>query len=322
MKRFAKKALPLAVAAAMIPGFAAAEGAMVNGFADIGYTIKNDSATTTEGLFLANGELDITAAPADGVSVRMDIDVGLATDAAASSVNLEQAYFAWGATEGVTVLGGLFNNPIGAEAEDTTDVSFTTKGVVYNTLNHQTTLYGDSVAGLAAAAAVGPATITVAYLDDLQLTPEENSIAVVVNASPIEGLDVEFGYATQDNDVPANGGAGDVTNINLSYATPVEGLSVGLDYLMPAEVMDSAYEISANYAMGAIGFGLRFEGVTYAEGDEETNSRTTINVSYQVASNLLARLEMADGTVDETQVTGIDGIAADNTTTLQLIASF
>ncbi len=314
MKRFTKKALPLAIAAAMVPGFASA--AEVSGFADIFYNVSSDSAPTTDGLFTANGEVDITAAPADGVTVRMDIDTSLATDGTASSVNLEQAYFAWGVTEGVTVLGGVFNNPIGAEAEDAPDINFNTHGVVYNVLNNQTALYGDSVAGLAGAFAVGPATITIAYLDDIALTPEENSIAVVVNLAPMEGLDLEVGYVTQKDDVTA---AGNVANFNLSF-TGVENLTLGLDYLMPSEIIDSAYEVSALYNFGAVGVGVRLEDVAYAAGD--SNSRTTLRVSYQVASNLTAALDISDGTVDVAGVSSVDGIAADGATTLELIATF
>ena len=317
MKRFTKKALPLAIAAAMVPGFASA--AEVSGFADVFYNVASDTNPTGDGLFTANGEIDVTAAPADGVSVRMDIDTSLATDANASSVNLEQAYFAWGVTEGVTVLGGIFNNPIGAEAEDAPDINFNTHGVVYNVLNHQTALYGDSVAGLAGAFAVGPATITVAYLDDIGLVAEENSVALVVNATPVEGLDVEVGYVTQKNDVAANGGAGNVANFNLSY-TGVENLTLGLDYLVPSEIIDSAYEVSALYSFGAVGVGLRLEDVAYAAGD--SNSRTTLRVSYQVASNLTAAIDYADGTTDVAGVSGVDGIVADAETTLELIATF
>ncbi|HGX92473.1 MAG TPA: hypothetical protein ENK35_04070, partial [Candidatus Tenderia sp.] len=153
MKRFTKKALPLAIAAAMVPGFASA--AEVSGFADVFYNVASDANPTTDGLFTANGEIDVTAAPADGVTVRVDVDLSLASNggANASSIaggpsdsgTLEQAYFAWGVTEGVTVLGGVFNNPIGAEAEDAPDINFNTHGVVYNILDHQTTLAGDNV---------------------------------------------------------------------------------------------------------------------------------------------------------------------------------
>jgi len=318
-----KKLLPLAIAAAMVPGFAAA--ADVSGFTDITYTISDDQTaatpSTTEGKFVANAEVDFSASPADGVTVRVDVDLALAGNGGgnaglsgpADSATIEQAFFAWGATEGVTVLGGVFNNPIGMECGDAPCMWGTQGGVVGNILNNQTTLAGNNVAGLAAAFAVGPATVTVGYLNDLQLADEENSVALVVNYSPMEGLDLELGTATQKT------GAEDVLDLNVSYAIPgVEGLSVALDYLSPDKVIDSAYELMVDYTTGPFGAGVRIENVDYTGGNE--NERTTFHVSYQVASNLVAILEVADG--DVKQAGGVDGIEHDGLTTLELIATF
>ena len=327
MKRFTKKALPLAIAAAMVPGFASA--ADVSGYADIIYTIADDAADNTgvngdnpnNGKFGASGEVDFTASPADGVTVRMDVDLMLDTAGAGNSAVLEQAYFAWGATEGVTVLGGVFNNPIGKESQDDApDIWGTNRGVVANILDNQTALYDNNVAGLAGAFAAGPATVTVAVLNDLGQVDEKNSIAAVVNMTPIEGLDVELGYVTQDNDTTA---AGNVIDLNLAYATPVEGLSVGLDYLSPAEIIDAAYEVTLNYDLAdmGLGFGVRAESVAWAASGVDDSTRTTFRVYYAAASNLTAALEVASGD-DANPMTAVTGIQADNLTTLELIATF
>ncbi len=324
MKRFTKKALPLAIAAAMAPGFASA--ADVSGYTDIIYTIADDAADVpggtnpNNGKFGATGEVDFTASPADGVTVRMDVDLMLDTAGAGNSATLEQAYFAWGATEGVTILGGVFNNPIGKESQDDApDIWGTNRGVVANILDNQTALYENNVAGLAGAFEAGPATITLALLNDLGQVDEKNSIAAVVNVTPIEGLDVELGYVTQDNDTTA---AGNVFDLNLSYTTPVEGLSVGLDYLMPAEIIDAAYEVTLNYDVAdmGLGFGVRAESVTWASGADDS-TRTTFRVYYAAASNLTAAIEVASGD-DANPATAVTGIQADNLTTLELIATF
>ena len=339
MKRFTKKALPLAIAAAMVPGFASA--ADVSGYADIIYTIADDAADVpggtnpNNGKFGASGEIDFTASLADGVTVRMDVDLSLGSTctstfnglAQADSVSctnaaqLEQAYFAWGATEGLTVLGGVFNNPIGKESQnDAPDLWGTNRGVVATILDGQTALYDNNVAGLAGAFAAGPATFTLALLNDLGQVDEKNSFAAVVNLTPIEGLDVEVGYVTQDNDTTA---AGNVIDVNLAYATPVEGLSVGLDYLAPAEIIDAAYEVTLNYDLTdmGLGFGVRAESVAWAASGADDSTRTTFHVSYAAASNLTAILEVASGD-DANPVTAVTGIQADNLTTLELIATF
>ena len=315
----------------MAPGFAAA--ADTSGFVDITYTIADDQAvgvttpSPTEGKFGANGEIDFSASPADGVTVRVDVDLEL-TPGTTGSANLEQAFFAWGATEGVTVLGGVFNNPIGMECGDAPCMWGTNGGVVGNILNHQTALDGNNVAGLAAAFAAGPATVTVGLLNDLQQVNEENSIAIVVNASPIEGLDLEVGYASQadtaTHTTQATGltTAEDVLDVNVSYAIPgVEGLSVALDYLAPGKVIDSAYELMANYSTGPWGFGVRLEEVSWEASGSTDSDRTTFHASYQVASNLTAILEVADGD-NVNPGTAVTGIEADSLTTLELIATF
>lgn len=309
-----KKLLPLAIAAAMAPGFAAA--ADVSGFVDVMYNISNDSAPTTDGSFGAAAEVDFIASPADGVTTRVDVDFNL-TPGATGGADLEQAFFAWGATEGVTVIGGVFNDPIGMECGDAPCMWGTNGGIVGNALNGQTVLNGNNLAGLAVAGDVGPATVTVAYVNELGGMAEENTFALIVNASPAEGLDLELGFATQE----LVGGTEGVTDINGSFAIPgVEGLSVGADILIGSEALDMAYEVMVDFSMDAFGVGLRLEDASYAVGD--SNSRTTIHGSYMIASNLTAVLEVADGTVDNVAMNGVDGIVADSVTTLELIATF
>lgn len=318
-----KTVLSLAIAAAMAPGFAAA--ADVSGFADIGYVISDDKSATgagvtgTEGKFSANGEVDFSASPTDGVTARIDVDLALAsnggnnasglTGGPADSAAIEQAFFAWGVTEGVTVIGGVFNNPIGAEAEDKPEMTFNSHGIVYSVLDDQTALNGDNVAGLAVAGAIGPVTLTAAFLNDLGQVNDENSMALVVNYSPIKGLDLEAGMVTQSDKgtVNAQGGnsAGDVTNFNVVYSPEqVAGLTVGLDYLDADALTDPVYDLWAGYTMDKIGVAVR-------QSDDGTNSDIAFNVSYKVASNLKAALEIESNDVANT-----------DKTTLKLVAKF
>lgn len=325
-----KKLLPLAIAAAMTPGFASA--AEVSGFADIIYTIDDSAADVNggtnpnNGKFTADGEIDFTASPADGVTARIDLDVSIAPLTGASdtdndgnldsagddSASIEQAFFAWGATEGVTVIGGVFNNPIGYEAEDAPDMDFTTHGHVYDTLDGQTALDGDNIAGVAVAGAVGPATVTLAVLNDLGQVDEENSIAAVVNFAPVEGLDLELGYVTQQDDRNDDGiidAAGNVANFNVVYSG-VENLTVGLDYLAPAEIVDSSYDLWAGYSIDAAVIKARYSS-TEIDGADDASTSTTLYLGYQIASNLSVALELRnddDGT-DSTDLTQVEFIA-------------
>jgi len=305
-----KKLIALAVAGVISGYGAAANAAEVSGFAVVDYVLTDDSgapvapATTNakESKFGAQGEIDFTATPADGVTVRMDVDL----DLTAGSGQLEQAFFAWSATESVTVIGGVFNNPIGYEAEDKPDMAFNNHGAVYDVLDGQTALDGDNVAGIAVAGAVGPVTLTGAFLNDISGADEENSIAFIANYSPMEGLDLEVGLVTQD--AAAEG----VTNFNVVY-TGVENLEVGLDYLTADELVDSAYDIWAGYNFGA-GFGVNVRISETEDAAANTTEMTAFNVSYKVASNLKAVLEA--------QSTDVSGGDSSDLTTLKFVATF
>ena len=292
-----KKALPLAVAAAMVPGFAAA--ADTSGYTDVIYTITDENAgvsqVANEDKFTASGEIDVSASPTDGATARVDVDLMLDPAGGGDSAVLEQAFFAWGAPANMTVIGGVFNNPIGYEAEDRPDRTFSTRGYVYSILDGQTALHGNTAAGLPRAARVGPATATIAYLNDLGQTNEENSVAVVINYSPLQGLDLELGFATQADQTQNAASAEDITDFNVVYMpSQVAGLSVGLDYLTTGKIVDAAYDLWAGYDFGnGFGVALRFSDVDYTTASANADAdATSFQVSYQIASNLSTSLEM------------------------------
>ena len=111
----------------------------VSGFADIIYTQTDEAADISgqdnpnEKKFSADAEVDFIVTPADGVTARIDIDFDLATNGGnningggADSGRIEQAFFAWNINEGpLTLVGGVFNNPMGQDAEDAPDINFT-----------------------------------------------------------------------------------------------------------------------------------------------------------------------------------------------------
>jgi len=296
----------MAVAGAM--SFAA-NAADVNGFADIRMNADNEAYQ-----FGAAGEVDFSASQ-DGVSVRVDVDLAMAADdgnGGGNSLNgesgvIEQAFFAAPVASGVTLVGGLFNNPVGMEAQDVTDRNTMSSGMIYGIFDNQTVMYGNNVAGLAAAIDAGMAKVTVGFLNDIGGNPDSagkavNSIAVVVNASVMEGLDVELGHVTQE------AGAGAVTDINLTYAAgPAK---VGFEYLMAEELVDSAIGLNVGYdVMPGLGVALRYETMTPAGGDDETN--TTLAATYAMAKNLDAVVEYTsyDDGVD-TDASGVIGFVA------------
>lgn len=315
----------------------AGDDAQVTGFIDV---IANSDGTL---VFGADGEIDVSK-KMGAVTVRVDADINLAINGGANADNalsgsgqdsgrFEQAYFAWGATEGVTVLGGVFNNPIGQEAEDAPDMDFTSHSVVYNILDHQTVAYGNNVAGLAAAGAVGPATVTVAVVDDIGLATNTKgegklSTAAVVNFSPMKGLDLELGYVSQNDQKVAGVAttAGNVLDINGTFSAGQ--LTVGLDYLSAANIVDSATNLWVGFDVSdKVNVKARYETVAFEGTGVDDATKTTLYATYAIAKNLSAALEHSTGSNDNAGavgalVSGVTGVIDDTTTTIEFIGTF
>ncbi len=303
-----KNMIALAVAAAMVPGFAAAADSKVSGFADIIY-INADEDANVLGLvepkktsaFTANAEVDFESKLSDIVSVRTDVDFNIGGNNGEASAIIEQAFFAASVAEGVTVIGGVFNNPIGWEAEDAPDMYQTPKLLTSEVLDGQTALYGNNIAGVAVAGDLGPVTVTGAVLNDIGGLTDKNSVALVVNATPVAGLDLELGYVTQEDDggvvTAANwpegdlgpGGAGNVTNFNATYKNA--GLTIGAEYMTAEELLDAGISFTANYMFTpAMGATIAYSSLDGDGFGDDADTRIAVAGIWNVADNLTSVL--------------------------------
>lgn len=339
MKMMKKSVIALAIAGALTVSLAAQgdDDVEVSGFIDV---IGDSDAAA---VFGADAEIDVSK-KIGAVTVRVDFDANLADNDGESaggedSGRLEQAFFAWAATEQVTVLGGLFNNPIGQEAEDAPDMDFTSHSVIYNILDDQTGLYGNNVAGVAAAGAIGPAKVTLAVVDDIGFATDEESdlgkglpakegkgktsVALVVNLTPMPGLDLELGYVTQDeqkNNAGDVNTAGNTFDFNAAFNTgPV---TVGLDYLTADNIVDNAANLWLGFDVDEkINLKLRYEVLAFEAKGVDDSTRTTVYATYAIEDNLSVALEWSGGDTDA-DTDGILGIVDDDATTLEFIGTF
>lgn len=303
----------LVVGAALgIHGGVALADVKLNGFADITYMVTDDNSTTggvggTEGKFAANAEADLSASLGARSSFRMDADLALGinggTNAAGvtgdgrqgpkDSTVIEQVYFATKPLPNVTIMGGVFNNPLSWEKEDAPDMYTTSHGQIYNLFDGQTVLYGNNIAGLAAAGTFGPVTVTAALLNDLYQTDEERSAALVVVINPMKGLDVQLGYVTQAKSADsANSlGAGNVLDVNATFKTG--GLTVGAEYMSADDVVDSAMGVTANFAFNET-FGVtgRYDRVSYQITGMDDTTALTVTASAKLDKGLTAAAEI------------------------------
>jgi len=321
-----KNMVAMAVVGALAVPFAAQadEDAEVSGFIDV------IGGTNSNPVFVADGEIDVSKKVGD-VTVRIDADLSLAGNGGASmgsdSGRIEQAFFAWGASDTVTVLGGVFNNPIGQELEDAPDMDFTSHSVVWNILDNQTGLNGNNIAGVAGAAAVGPATVTVAVLDDIGFAANsagdkgKTSVALVASLAPMEGLDVEFGFVTQD-DQKVLGVATTAGNvINLNGAFNAGQFTVGLDFLSAANIVNNAINLWARFDVNdKANVKVRYETVSFEAAGWDNSTKTTVYGTYSINDNLSTALEFSTGSNKTGE--GLTGIVDDSVTTLEFIGTF
>ncbi len=276
----------------------------VSGFADIIWTITDEASdsntaggkNSTEGKFTVDGEVDFASKLTDKISVRVDLDLSMALNTGLNapdtvglpgpkdSAVIEQAFFAWTLEDNLTFLGGVFNNPVGWEAEDAPDLYQTTHSQNWIILDGETALNGNNIAGIALAAVLGPVTVTGALLNDLQQVDEENSIAIVVNATPVTGLDLEFGFVTQDSS------AENVMDINATYTNG--NYTAAIEILTADEVIDNSIMLLGNVSL-PMGFGVtgRIEKVAFDAAGTPDTDVLTIAGTYHAADNLDILLE-------------------------------
>jgi len=338
MQMIKKNMVALAVAGALVSPLAVmADDAEVSGFIDV---IGNSDS---QPVFTANAEVDVSK-KVGAVTVRVDFDANLATNGGTNANNvlegttnanegqdsgrLEQAFFAWAATEQVTVLGGLFNSPVGQELEDSPNINFGSHSALWEILDDQTALYGNNLAGVAAVIETGPAKVTLAVVDDLGLATSgttnkkgKTSTALVVNMAPMAGLDLELGYVTQDDQKgTTTPTAGNVLDFNAAFKTGA--VTLGLDYLAAENLVDSASTFWARYDItDKVAVKARYELVAFEETGIDDSTRTTLYTSYAVEKNLSVALQWSDSDTDVARV-GNFGIMNDSVTLLNIIGKF
>ena len=296
-----KSMIALAVAAATsAPVMVQAAAPEVSGFADIIFTLVDDTAdngtiNTAESQFSADGEIDFKGNLADDVSVRVDLDVDLDVDlGGGQSGDIEQAFFGWGINKDVTLLGGVFNNPVGWEAEDTPDMYQTSHSQNYDILDGQTKLNGNNVAGVAVQGKAGEITLTAALLNDLNQTPEENSFAFVAGFAPSNDLALEVGLVTQD--------AGAETVIDINATLNKDDITFAGELLLASEIIDYSAMALVNMAIPdtAMSATVRGELVSYAADVDDTLALTFAGL-YTVndALGIVAELRYLDGETND-----------------------
>ena len=275
-----------------LAGVANAATTEFSGFADLTYVLSDgisDGTSSTEGKFDVAAELDIETTVDPSISARIDLDFNTSTSSTAGedSGRIEQAFFDWKSKNEIVVKGGVFNNPLGWEAEDAPDLYQVSHGQIYNLWNATTDFYGNNVAGVLVSGTVGPIVLSGGFLNDLAGTPEEQSLMGIVNFTPqnLKGFDFELGFVTQDV------GLETIIDFNMTFEKAM--LLLGGELFLASEVVDYGFGVTGVYKItDQISITGRFDSVSYDIPGFGTATAFTFAGSYMVAKNLVVNAEI------------------------------
>lgn len=264
----------------------------LSGFMDTIYTLSDGThdpdPSPNAQKWDVTAELDYKMDLATGVSGRMDLDFNLAGNAGyggSDSGKMEQAFISWQTMPELRVTGGVFNNPLGLEAEDAPDMYQISHGQIYNIFDGETALYGNNVAGIAVSGVVGPVVITGALLNDLGDVAEKTSFAAVANYKPMKELETEFGIMTED------AGAERLIDANMTYKRAL--FTVGAELLLASALYDNALGLMGNYEVNdQLSATVRYDTVSYEASGVDNTSTITLAALYMVEKNLGVNFEI------------------------------
>ncbi len=343
---------------APVPGAAVELG----GFVDGRLTITDESRNPAPGSGLENpaenqlqalAELDLSHT-AGTITLRADIDLNPAgaTDAAGNaldSAGLEQAWVVWRDDDATRLRAGVFNDPLGQDAEDIVDRRFSSHSAVYAVLDEQTAEFrGNNLAGLELAGRIGDVGMRLGAVNDIGKRPGtkaegKTSLLIVLDYASDErpGLALEAGVLSQEeyNATTNPDSAGTLYDLNAVYGWRHDGHSgaVGIDTLVVSDIVDIAYDIWFECAPRPwFAWGLRYGGVSWdrrvAGDNADDNTVATVYLAYRPEPRLEIALEVRDGSANagktlngslsQTDLTRISGIAEGAQAVIDIVARY
>lgn len=264
-----------------------APGLKADGFIDMSATYRDEEGETTETMSFDQWEIDLHFDPVEKVSARVDINDVNAND---EGVVVEQAFVVYDFENGLKATAGKFLSALGYEgAEPTLLYQYSVSATIIG--------YPGYASGAALSYDFGMGSIYGAVVDGWYSgdnDAEDLSYEVQLKVSPVEGLTLQAGYATEefsevvvDEEVSEAYDKG-IANFWTEYKVGSLTLAAEYNILYEIEGADSdgdGYLVMANYAFGKAALTLRH---SYAELDNGyENTEFTVSPSYKLASNLL-----------------------------------
>lgn len=263
-----------------------------SGFVDFVWTLSDGTdqgKNGAEGQFDTMGELDIESKLKDGVSLRFDADLNSSTSGS-DSARLEQIYLQWDidtkttSAKGMSLKGGVFNNKLGFEREDKPEMYQITHGQLWDIWNVSTAEDGNNLQGLEFNVQLDKVNLIIGYLNDLNETPEENSVELAAELGLADDFNMTLGLVTQDQNLET------IFDISASYET--DKLLLAGELLVADEQIDNGLMLMANVPLSEkFAITARYDLVSYDGPADDTTSLTFAGL-YGISDNLFVNAEV------------------------------
>ena len=293
-----------------------------SGFVDFVWTLSDGTDVGKhgeEGQFITSGELDVESKLKEGITIRFDADVNPSTGNG-DSARLEQIFLKWDIDPKMSLMGGVFNNKLTFEREDSPDMYQITHGQLWDIWSSSTAEEGNNLQGLEFNYQFDKVNLIIGYLNDLNNTPDKNSVELAAEIKPAKDLDITLGLITQDQNLET------IFDIFASYKMK-KWLFAG-ELLVADELVDNGLMLMTNFQFNdKFSATARYDLVNYESNllVDDTSSLTIAGL-YSISKNLFFNAEIRFNDDDNQPATGaaIPPIGEGDGTTarLELLAVF
>ncbi len=293
-------------------GFGQADDLKVSGFGETKLDIMDEArdnlctdpngagATNCDELqFSASAEVDFERKQGD-VTVRVDLDFPIGAGTGNNvALEIEQAKFDWmipaGSQLGLTFTAGVFNSPIGFEAQDSPDKLQVSNGQLFG-------LVPSNLAGIQLSGGNDMVGLGLIFANDFNNAApkangslgEENSIGATLAVTPMPEVGLSVGFLDSAGPVNANPalrteGVLDVVLSGTIMPTQDVSLLYALEYV--ADELNTGTGLTLHAKHGKHGLTIRYDMV---ETDNVAAEPTTLTVAVMcggVSDNLKTKLE-------------------------------
>ena len=292
-----------------------------SGFVDFVWTLSDGTDVGKygeEGQFFTFGELDIESKLNESISIRFDVDVNPSTGDG-DSARLEQIFLKWDFDPKMSLMGGVFNNKLTFEREDSPDMYQLTHGQLWDIWSSSTAESDNNLQGLEFNYQFDKVNLILGYLNDLNNTPEKNSVEVAAEIKPVKDLNITLGLITQDQNLE------NIFDVFASYKMK-KWLFAG-ELLLADKQVDNGLMLMTNFQFtDKVSATARYDLVNYESNLVDDTSSLTVAGLYSFSKNLIARAEIRfndDNNQPATGATIPDIGEGDGTTArLGLLATF